>query len=537
MLEKSTGDLTPKQQAMGLDLAKEVEGTILAEGELGGEGAKKVPSVVKAPDGEVLGEPMPLGGELPEQSAEIAASTSSSRNDGEAQEDQVQAVLPVLVDEEPALEVVEPTSELIEDLGEESGVEGIENKALELIDITEQGLIDLKRKVENSLYGSARVEREMKIKKDRLNLIKQALSSKNKEYDGAQSESEEKRLVAREITSLEEQKRNLEEQPMQGIDLPDDARRQMENRLSVVEEQKKDLNRWRALFRDPSVWDRFLELENKGALSERGELKREHLLLKIPRELLRHKGMWKEELGEDDKEKRMDHFDVVEFYRTSAEEFYDLFKKMRGEEVEVEKPVVELETPEVAEAEAPVSASTPGPELVLEPEAPVVAQVEEKADVLDESDLGPKLVVPHIEDVSAGEEAVEPVESVEETPKVETIEEVKERTKGEIERFGRIKSPEAFGSVLKNMTDYVHFLKGDSKSKFVEYAARFVKNNLDLAGEVANGIPEDLLGKKIEDIPEDARKDSWWTLIFFLLELGLAGTETAVDEAVKAING
>jgi hypothetical protein len=200
-------------------------------------------------------------------------------------------------------------------------------------------------------------------------------------------------------------------------------------------------------------------------------------------------------------------------------ELLEELQKIESEEVKPE------ESGELG-AEAPGAVLEEAPAVEPEAEAPgaVLEEAPADVDVLEEpGELQPEIP--------------EPVEPVEEALKVETIEEVKQKTRSEIERFGRIKSPEAFDSVLKNMTDYVNFLEGDSKNKFVEFATRFVKNNLDLVGEAANGVPEDLRGKKIGEVPEEAKKDSWWTLIFFLLELGLATSETVVNEAVTAING
>jgi len=288
------------------------------------------------------------------------------------------------------------------------------------------------------------------------------------------------------------------------------------SRIRVVEEESEELKRWEFLSENSDLVDQYLILDG---LVKDLEEEVKNLEDKLDPRPSTGGVIIQREL--DPQRKWLIAFknerDGIE--SIIPQELLEKLQKIDVEEVKVEEP----ETLEVSEAEVPA----PGPELVLEPEPEVPDGLEVPAvEVPEELDE----LQPEIPEVAEVEEPVE------ETPKTETIEKVKQRMRGEMERFKRIKSSEAFGSVLKNMTDYVHFLEGDSKNKFVEFATRFVKNNLDLTRESVDGIPEEFKGSKIEDIPKDARKDSWWTLIFFLLELGLVTSETIVNEAVTAIN-
>jgi hypothetical protein len=423
---------------------------------------------------------------------------------------------PVAPVPEPSPSVVEPEPGAQEDLGEEVDKEEIKQKVDKLIDETVERLNQFKGRPFNVERSSLRDK--IKETESSLRLFE---ATQGEDFDV--SIAERRFDKEKELRELEKRASEIKGKRTDEFDV---------EQSDLTSEYEKELSKWKWVFENFDEVNKLLKLSGDIELvnrrikearergSDRGDNVRElenmrdglyrdskKLKDEAPQELLKQEG-WKIAEGELTDEGKMTRGELELVYQRTAKDLYELFNKMRGEEVKVE----ELETPEVAEAEAPA----PAPELVTEE----VSAVEPEAEALGE--LQPEIP-----------EAVEPVE---EALKVETIEEVKQRTRGEIERFKRIKSPEAFGSVLKNMTDYVHFLEGDSKNKFVEFATRFVKNNLDLTRESVDGIPEEFKGSKIEDIPEDAKKDSWWTLIFFLLELGLATSETVVNEAVTAIN-
>ena len=291
---------------------------------------------------------------------------------------------------------------------------------------------------------------------------------------------------------------------------------EMRSRARVVEEEREELKKWEIFSEYDDLIDQYLildefvrdlEVEVKD-LESKLEPRPSTGGLLIERELY----AWRKLLIEE-RENRDGIENII------PKELLEKLQKVEGGEAPELVP-----EPEEALDESALESKLPETPVVAETPEPSLEIPTAEAEALES--VEPELVVPETPGLVSEPEA----------PAAETIEEVKQRVRGEMKRFTRIKSPEAFGSVLKNMTDYVHFLEGNSKNKFVEFATRFVKDNLDLVGESADGIPEDLRDKEIKDIPEDAKKDSWWTLIFFLLELGLATSETVVNEAVTAIN-